>query len=330
VPCDYCGASEAGALVTAPDRAGALGGMFTVVVCRRCGLARTSPRPAPPWLAAAYPADYDPHAALAARTFRRPGGFLRWALINYRDYPLGRRAPAILRAAAWPAAALKFRGRRWIGYLPYEGTGRLLDVGCGAGRYVGRMAAAGWRAEGLDAAPRAVEAGRRAGLALHHGTLPGADLPDDAYDAITLWHSLEHVPSPMATLRAARRHLRPGGRLLIVVPRLDSLSARWFGPAWYGLELPRHLTHFTAATLGRHVAAAGFVVERLASLRRPAFIRRSLELAAADMGGGLRRALARSRAAARLLSHLARLAGRTDEVVCWARRPAASDPETRP
>ena len=52
--------------------------------------------------------------------------------------------------------------------------------------------------------------GREAGLMLHLGTLPGADLPPQVYDVVTMWQALEHVPSPKATLEAVRRLLRPG------------------------------------------------------------------------------------------------------------------------
>ena len=45
---------------------------------------------------------------------------------------------------------------------------------------------------------------------LHLGTLPGADLPPQVYDVVTMWQALEHVPSPKATLEAVRRLLRPG------------------------------------------------------------------------------------------------------------------------
>jgi len=320
VPCDYCGANEAEVLLTAADPMGTVPGEFNVVVCRRCGLARTDPQPTPETLGLAYPMDYSPHDA-SVQVPPPPTGFRRWCLVNYRGYPLGRRAPAVVRALLGPLAAIKFRGRYWIGYLPYEGDGRLLDFGCGIGRYVAQMAAAGWKAEGLDPASKAVSAGRRAGLTIHQGTLPGTDLPDGRYDVITMWHALEHVPSPKATLEAARRLLRPGGRLMVVVPRFDSLSSRWSGVSWYGLRLPRHLTHFTTAFLRRHVDAAGFEVKQICSLRRPSFVRETLATLAEDRGSAVLRRLSRWRFPARLLSHISLLARRTDEVVCLARRP---------
>jgi hypothetical protein len=109
---------------------------------------------------------------------------------------------------------------------------------------------------------------------------------------------------------------------VVVCPLSDSLAARWFGSAWYGLDLPRHLTHFTRATLRRHLEAAGFAVERRQCIRRPTFVNRSYGYLAAETGSALDRWLGRSHAAARLFSHVALALGRTDEMLFVARRKA--------
>ncbi len=322
--CDWCGERRAEVVLRGRDRAHGLPGEFAVVRCTRCGLARTDPRPTLAALASADPATYPEHQAGrggGAAGARPPRGLLRWALVNGRGYPLGRAWGGPLRPAARAAAAVLLAGRRYHIYIPYTGEGRLLDFGCGTGRYVARMAAAGWRAEGVDADARAVRRAREAGLVVHHGTLPGLDLPAGAFDAVTMWQALEHVPSPKATLAAVVRLLRPGGRLVVVCPRLDSLEARWFGTWWFALELPRHLWHFTEATLRRHVEGAGLVVERVRSVRRPAVVRRSFAHLAADSGRAVHRALARSRLVAGLVSWTAWLAGRSGQMLLEARRP---------
>ena len=317
VPCDYCGAADAEPVLSSREWLHDLPGTFHVVRCRACGLARTNPRPTPETLAAAYPESYQAYR-LPERARRAPRGFRRWALVNLRDYPLGNKAPAVLRALLWLPAAAALTHRAAVGYFPYTGEGRLLDFGCGGGKYVAQMAAAGWNAEGLDLSPDAVREAEESGLTIHLGTLPGADLPPASYDLVTLWHAIEHVPGPKATLEAIRPLICPGGRLVVVCPRLDSIPARWFGPLWYGLDLPRHLTHFTRATLGRHVEAAGFAVERFMSIRRPALVRQSLLRRAQVTGRPWHRFLANVRVIPRLLSHAITLARRTDEIVCVA------------
>ena len=330
-PCDYCGAADSDVLLSTPDRLFGSPMTFHLVVCRKCGLARTNPRPTSESLAAAYRFAYEPPGDLA-RHSDPPHGLLRWALVNYRGYPpmaSGRSGDAaqaasgpgpVMRFLLAPLAGLVLRRRKAAIYLPYGGEGRLLDFGCGNSEHVARMAAAGWKAEGIDLSPEAVETGRAKGLPLRVGTLPGTDLPKESFDAVTAWGTLEHVPRPLATLKAIRDVLRPGGRLLISVPGLDSLPAAWFGRAWYPLGLPLHLTHFTRATLTRHLEAAGLRVEQFIPIRSGGYVRESFRYLADDTGRWLHRRLSHSRFVVGLLSYWALLTRRASLMVALARR----------
>jgi 2-polyprenyl-3-methyl-5-hydroxy-6-metoxy-1,4-benzoquinol methylase len=114
------------------------------------------------------------------------------------------------------------------------------------------------------------------------GTLPHPDVPAASFDAITMWHSLEHVPSPQKVLRGASDALRTGGILAVSVPNFASWSFRQFQQHWFGLALPRHLTHFTPPTLCRMVEAAGFRVLSIDQVGRDGWIRKSARQAAQD------------------------------------------------
>jgi len=325
VPCDYCGSADADVLYSARSHECCPPGFFNLVVCRECGLVRTSPRPTLESLPAAYPSSYPPHQR-ARREARSPRGPLRWVLVNYRNYPISRPASLFTRTLLLPLAALILGRRRFLRYVPREGKGRLLDFGCGSGSYVARMMAAGWEAEGLDLSSNAVAVGREAGLTIHEGTLPGAEFPDGHYDAITMWHSLEHVPSPKATLKAIHDLLRPGGLLLVACPRFDSLAANWFKSNWGGLRLPGHLTHFSRGSLKRHLQAAGFEVTRFYSWGSKTDIRLSFTRLSNETGNSFHRRLARSRLVARLLSYAALVTRRTSRMVWLARkRPSPGD-----
>ena len=115
VPCDFCGSGQADLLLTGPDRLHHLPGQFGVVACRRCGLVRTSPRPTLESLAAAYPEQYAPHQEAALRA-KPPARMLRWALVNFRDYPLGAKAGPRVRLALRPLADL-CKGMQYFGGL---------------------------------------------------------------------------------------------------------------------------------------------------------------------------------------------------------------------
>ena len=141
---------------------------------------------------------------------------------------------------------------------------RVLDLGCGAGRFVAALAAAGADPVGVELAEAALERARR--------NAPGADLrllePDGslplAHGSVDLvWCSevLEHVADAGHLLLEARRVLRPGGRLLVTVPFHGRVKAGAIALARFEQHFDpqgQHLRFFTRRSLARSLAAAGF------------------------------------------------------------------------
>jgi SAM-dependent methyltransferase len=122
----------------------------------------------------------------------------------------------------------------------------------------------GWDPIGLDRDPRKTAFARDVlNIDARCLRFEDAEFDHEAFDAVTMWDSLEHLHHPLAALREIRRILKPGGHLLLRVPSLDSLDARLFGPYWAGLDPPRHLTVLSRKTLLRLLGEAGFAVERL-------------------------------------------------------------------
>jgi SAM-dependent methyltransferase len=253
--CLLCGGERRSPVLEAPDVGrGTPGLWFAVVRCDECGLHFTSPRPDAATIGQFYPENYRPH---------------RQAI----------KQPRRMRHAPWA----KLLGRPCIERraLPWHGEGRLLDFGCGGGSFLDRMRRQGWHVVGLDNSRATVERVRsELGVPVHFGTLPHSDLQPETFDVITMWHALEHVHEPLVALQAAHRLLTPGGKLVIAVPNFDSAPARQFGPAWFGLELPRHLTHFTPPTLRRILEHAGFAVPSLRLVRHSDWLRSSAVLSA--------------------------------------------------
>lgn len=141
--------------------------------------------------------------------------------------------------------------------------GRLLDIGCGKGRFLAAARTAGWETLGVEFAPASAE---RAQAAYDLDVLVGdfLDIPfQGAFDAITMWHVVEHLPDPMAAVTRAASLLGSGGRLVISVPNVDSLQARLGGEHWFHLDLPRHLFHFSPRSLSALVERAGLRVARI-------------------------------------------------------------------
>jgi SAM-dependent methyltransferase len=138
--------------------------------------------------------------------------------------------------------------------------GKLLEVGFGNGEALVRMRKLGWRVCGTDLSE---EARNNARLRLFIDVVDtdGTHLaaPDCSFDVITLFHTLEHLTDPLAGLREYARLLMPGGQLLLEVPNFGCLQSVFFRNRWRGLEVPRHLSHFTKHTLNLMVKKAGFM-----------------------------------------------------------------------
>lgn len=220
--CAVCGASEAEPVLTSEDLRRGIPGRFDVVRCRRCGHAYVNPRPTRAAIAAWYPEDYSCHGQPPAPALER------WYYRAFRALPLA------------PGA-------------------RVLDVGCGGGRYLAHLRSLGFSVEGTELDAELAGQLRRAhGLVVHSGELTELALEPGAYDAVTLWWVLEHTHDPVGTLRAAARVLRPGGLVVVSVQNFESLGRLLFGRYWHHLDLPGHLQHFAPRTLARALRESGF------------------------------------------------------------------------
>jgi SAM-dependent methyltransferase len=222
---------------TSPDE-------FLAVRCRRCRLVYLTPRPAPDEAARTYPDHYHAFQFRPAEY-----GFV---------YRVRRRLEAR-------------RLLRWCRGLPPDA--RILDVGCGDGFHLGLLrefGKPGWRLEGVDADGRAVAPARAAGLTVHHGSVEAAGLPAESYHLILMVMTVEHLPDPLATVRAVAGLLAPGGRVVVVTDNAGSPDFALFdGRHWGGYHFPRHTYLFDRTTLVRLGEAAGLAVERVATAVSP-------------------------------------------------------------
>jgi SAM-dependent methyltransferase len=96
------------------------------------------------------------------------------------------------------------------------------------------------------------------------------ELPDGAFDAVLCSHVLEHVPDDRAAMRELRRVTAPGGWCLVMVPLSLDAPAHRRGPARSSTRPSASVASCSAttcastpATVGRRLAEAGFVVERV-------------------------------------------------------------------
>ena len=148
-------------------------------------------------------------------------------------------------------------------WLPAKLRGRLLDVGCGSGTFLGHMQYFGWEVHGVEPDPKAASIAREALFSdnIHTGSLEEIDLEEKSFDVVTMSHVIEHLLEPVKILQTCYRLLKPGGLLVLTTPNSSSLGRKKFRIHWRGWELPRHIHIFNKATLVSLTTNAGFQVK---------------------------------------------------------------------
>ncbi|HLH96787.1 MAG TPA: class I SAM-dependent methyltransferase [Xanthobacteraceae bacterium] len=168
---------------------------------------------------------------------------------GYADYP---GAESVLRREFARTASFIAKQRA---------AGRLLDVGCAYGYFL-QEARKYFEVAGIELAEEAAEHCRRAGLNVLSGTADKANMERlGTFDIITLLDVIEHLPAPHDTLSLCRRHLAPGGLLVLTTGDFASPLARIMGANWRLMTPPQHLWFFTRESLRRLSGSLGYTLE---------------------------------------------------------------------
>jgi SAM-dependent methyltransferase len=284
IACPLCGERAAKMLFAQRDLALGVPGRFPLARCLGCGLLYQNPRVRADQLSLAYPAEYAAHVREPdlSRTTRRlgPGGRLLlarrlgYAHLDPGPVSLGERLRASLR-----------RGRIVKAFPPWIGQGRLLDVGCASGKFLRQMRAVGWMCAGIELDPDAAARAQEVTPDVFIGDPIDAPFAPESFDLIAAFHVLEHLPDPLGVLRRMLAWLAPGGAAIVEVPNVDGVGGRLFGRYWSGLDMPRHLMHFTPATMAALTERAGGRVETAAHRTKPRYLLRSLQHLLGDHDG---------------------------------------------
>lgn len=208
---------------------------YSLVKCLNCGLVYTYPRPRKKELESSY------------------------QLEGYQEN--GR----IFRSLIEGLEAL-VRKNRANQLTSFKKNGTVLDVGCGRGLFLKFAADLGYDAWGTESLWRRLSSSSLKKVKIIFKNLKDCHFPDQFFDVVTFWHSLEHLPSPSRSLEETKRILKKDGLLILEVPNIDSLSARVFGKHWLHLDLPRHLYHFSPSTLKAFLESHGFKIVRVQRL----------------------------------------------------------------
>jgi len=131
-----------------------------------------------------------------------------------------------------------------------KNKGRLLDYGCGTGHFLKKAKDNGWESVGVE--PN-VEASRLAAESTGNNvyqSIEGLDA-ENKFDAITLFHVLEHIHELRPTLDYLLKKLKKRGTLFLAVPNNESFDSKKYKEDWAALDVPRHLYHFNQDTMAK-------------------------------------------------------------------------------
>ena len=220
--CPICAEADPTLWLAAPDRFHGRTKLYQLLRCRSCSMVWLDAPPSKSEMGAHYGPDYDHTISTAAQA---------------PEHWFGRR-DELLR--------LK------------PGGGAILDLGCATGGFLSTLKGPSWKLSGIEMSEDAAsEARDRCGAEVFVGDILDAPFPPQSFDVITCFNVFEHVYEPYDVLVRVADWLKPGGIFYTLMPNIDSAGARIFRSYWYALELPRHLSHFSPATLRKVAQSAG-------------------------------------------------------------------------
>jgi 2-polyprenyl-3-methyl-5-hydroxy-6-metoxy-1,4-benzoquinol methylase len=141
--------------------------------------------------------------------------------------------------------------------------GSILDIGPGTGAFLHKMYNTGWNVKGIEPDTSA----RKKALELYGLDLKSSEelfsqLPG-TFDAITLWHVLEHIHQLRDYIEQLKKLLKPNGRLFIAVPNYKSHDANVYKEYWAGYDVPRHLYHFSPESMTQLLLRHGLQLKNI-------------------------------------------------------------------
>ncbi|MBT8282941.1 MAG: class I SAM-dependent methyltransferase [Muriicola sp.] len=144
--------------------------------------------------------------------------------------------------------------RKWLLKFVSKGS-RILDVGAGTGSFVAYLNDNDFEATGVEPSARARKLAEKKGVSSIKSI---DDIAKQEYDAITLWHVLEHFKDLDREIDKLIMRLHKEGYLYVAVPNFRSYDAQHYKEHWAAFDVPRHLWHFSKAAIQKVFKEKGF------------------------------------------------------------------------
>lgn len=136
---------------------------------------------------------------------------------------------------------------------------KILDFGCGKGRFLHAARTQGWKTKGIETATARAEFGiNEYQLDISMYNYDSGLIADGPFNVITIFHVIEHLTNPKKLLgNLIKDNLEKNGLLVIEVPLFGSLQAKIAKKQWIHLDPPRHISHFTKSNLTKLINDLG-------------------------------------------------------------------------
>jgi len=243
------------------------GESFTIMECKQCGFRFTDPRPAESSMGRYYESnDYISHDS-------EKGGFLPFLYNMVRKF------------------TIRSKYRTVKHYI--QGS-EIMDIGCGTGEFLNYCRSKGMECRGIEPTGKAREIARKKFKLVVEEDFLKSDSNSGSYDCITLWHVLEHIHRLDETMQKIKKLLKQNGVLIIALPNCNSDDASRYEKYWAAYDLPRHIFHFTAASVEKLMGKYDFTLsgklpQKLdafyISLLSEKYMKRSWKMAGAFLAG---------------------------------------------
>jgi 2-polyprenyl-3-methyl-5-hydroxy-6-metoxy-1,4-benzoquinol methylase len=171
---------------------------------------------------------------------------------------------------------------------------RLLEIGSATGEFVAAAERAGHSVVGLEPSGWAARSAKRLTDAVRHSDLTAwrAENPNERFDAVVMFHVLEHVANPHDLLGEVAEVVHPTGMLVLEVPNGASPAAHEQGVNWWWARPEDHYFHYTSEGLAELLSATGWRAGAMTQTRVNVYGKRSRLRRVA--GDAARRLLGRS------------------------------------
>ncbi len=218
---------------------------FKIVTCEICSFKFTNPRPENEVLGNYYKSeDYISHS-------NTKKGIISRLYHAVRNYTLKKKIQLVSK---------------------HVSRGTILDYGCGTGMFLKVCQDAGWKSFGMEPDEGARKIGSEMGLTVFSDKVKLNEYTNSQkFDAITLWHVLEHVTDMEDTLNFFKARLNDKGVLIIAVPNHTSFDAQHYKEFWAAYDVPRHLYHFHPQTIEKLLSRFDFKLTEMLPMKFDSF-----------------------------------------------------------